>query len=76
MNTRSANLSKRPRPEDDEDIDEELYAMDGQDGREEGSGSSVVPAFLTKTFEIMENPEFEPFVTWNEQGDGIVVKKV
>eukprot|EP00742_Colponemidia_sp_Colp-10_P002810 GILJ01003004.1.p1 GENE.GILJ01003004.1~~GILJ01003004.1.p1 ORF type:complete len:691 (-),score=107.59 GILJ01003004.1:290-2311(-) len=33
-----------------------------------------VPAFLTKTFDILEDPSYENVISWNQEGDAFVVK--
>jgi len=36
----------------------------------------TVPAFLQKTYEILENPAFQDFVCWDDAGETLVIKKV
>ena len=38
--------------------------------------SSVVPPFLAKLYDIMENNLFSEFITWSSDGNTVVVKKV
>ena len=38
--------------------------------------SSAIPGFLSKTFEIFSNVEFQPVCGWNESGDAIEIKNV
>eukprot|EP00743_Colponemidia_sp_Colp-15_P003043 GILK01003289.1.p1 GENE.GILK01003289.1~~GILK01003289.1.p1 ORF type:complete len:682 (-),score=124.37 GILK01003289.1:308-2302(-) len=33
-----------------------------------------VPAFLTKTFDILEDPSYENVISWNQEGDAFIVK--
>lgn len=37
---------------------------------------SMIPAFLTKTFEIMHNPLYAPYISWNETNDAIRINDV
>ncbi|CAD8185253.1 unnamed protein product [Paramecium octaurelia] len=37
---------------------------------------SSVPAFLQKTYDILENPQLQDIVGWNEDGSGFLVKNV
>lgn len=36
----------------------------------------TVPSFLTKTYEIVSDPELIQIVCWNELGNGFIVKQV
>lgn len=36
----------------------------------------TVPAFLQKTYEILENSAFHDFVCWDDAGETLVIKKV
>ncbi|CAD8187485.1 unnamed protein product [Paramecium pentaurelia] len=35
-----------------------------------------IPAFLLKTYEIIENPQNNEIISWNEEGTAFIVKKV
>lgn len=35
-----------------------------------------IPSFLMKTYEIISDPETNEVVSWNEEGEGFVVKQV
>ena len=35
-----------------------------------------IPSFLMKTYEIISDPETNEIVSWNEEGEGFVVKQV
>ncbi|CAD8104147.1 unnamed protein product [Paramecium primaurelia] len=37
---------------------------------------SSIPAFLQKTYDILENPQLQDIVGWNEDGSGFLVKNV
>ncbi|KAM3130557.1 hypothetical protein pb186bvf_017366 [Paramecium bursaria] len=39
-------------------------------------GQDSIPAFLLKTYDILENPANSDIVSWNEEGDAFIVKKV
>lgn len=43
--------------------------------KDDGKKSNI-PGFLTKTFEIFSNEEFEDLCGWGENGDTIIIKKV
>jgi hypothetical protein len=45
-------------------------------GAKEETKKPTIPGFLTKTFEIFSNDEFEDLCGWGENGDTIIIKKV
>jgi len=47
--------------------------------RKSRSGSKsqgTVPAFLLKTYEILENPVYNDIISWNREGNAFIVKKI
>lgn len=47
--------------------------------RKSRSGSKsqgTIPAFLLKTYEILENPTFSDIISWNKEGNAFIVKKI
>lgn len=37
---------------------------------------STVPAFLLKTYEILENPVYNDIISWNREGNAFIVKRI
>ncbi|KAK8802129.1 hypothetical protein WA158_006523 [Blastocystis sp. Blastoise] len=50
--------------------------MDDEFEDEESTKGQIIPAFLTKTFAIMHNNQFQNIVRWNDAGDAILIEKV
>eukprot|EP01017_Pseudomicrothorax_dubius_P011467 TRINITY_DN1428_c0_g1_i7.p1 TRINITY_DN1428_c0_g1~~TRINITY_DN1428_c0_g1_i7.p1 ORF type:complete len:404 (-),score=88.39 TRINITY_DN1428_c0_g1_i7:613-1824(-) len=44
--------------------------------RSGSKSSGSIPAFLLKTYEILENPVYADIISWNRDGSAFVVKKV
>jgi heat shock transcription factor 1 len=36
----------------------------------------TIPAFLLKTYEILENPAYSEIISWNKEGNAFIVKKI
>mmetsp|Transcript_16795 Transcript_16795/g.14697 ORF Transcript_16795/g.14697 Transcript_16795/m.14697 type:complete len:124 (-) Transcript_16795:1329-1700(-) len=34
----------------------------------------VAPSFLKSTYDILSNPEYQNVISWNEDGDGFIIK--
>eukprot|EP01016_Furgasonia_blochmanni_P007474 TRINITY_DN1299_c0_g1_i2.p1 TRINITY_DN1299_c0_g1~~TRINITY_DN1299_c0_g1_i2.p1 ORF type:complete len:713 (-),score=179.22 TRINITY_DN1299_c0_g1_i2:458-2596(-) len=45
-------------------------------GRSTSKSHGTVPAFLLKTYEILENPTYTDIISWNKEGNAFIVKKV
>jgi hypothetical protein len=42
-----------------------------------GSNTNVnIPSFLVKTYDFVNDPQFDDIISWNEDGDGFIVKQV
>ncbi|CAD8115458.1 unnamed protein product [Paramecium sonneborni] len=44
--------------------------------RSQKCNGDSIPAFLLKTYEIIDNPSNQDVISWNEEGNGFIVKKV
>ncbi|CAD8187500.1 unnamed protein product [Paramecium octaurelia] len=47
--------------------------MRSQQSKDNGDS---IPAFLLKTYEIIDNPQNKDIISWNEEGSAFIVKKV
>ncbi|CAD8120059.1 unnamed protein product [Paramecium sonneborni] len=44
--------------------------------RSQKTNGDSIPAFLLKTYEIIDNPSNQDVISWNEEGNAFIVKKV
>ncbi|CAD8208509.1 unnamed protein product [Paramecium octaurelia] len=44
--------------------------------RSQKDNGDSIPAFLLKTYEIIDNPSNQDVISWNEEGNAFIVKKV
>ncbi|CAD8194636.1 unnamed protein product [Paramecium pentaurelia] len=44
--------------------------------RSQKTNGDSIPAFLLKTYEIIDNPNNQDVISWNEEGNAFIVKKV
>lgn len=50
--------------------------MDDSGRGRSGGAYHAIPAFLQKTYEILESPEHREYVSWDDAGERIIIKKV
>jgi hypothetical protein len=43
---------------------------------DDASATLVTPPFIAKLSSMLENPQFEEFIRWNDEGDTVVVKNL
>ncbi|CAD8200691.1 unnamed protein product [Paramecium octaurelia] len=58
------------------DLLEQQQLVKKKRSRSQKANADSIPAFLLKTYEIIDNPSNQDVISWNEEGSAFIVKKV
>ncbi|CAD8211108.1 unnamed protein product [Paramecium pentaurelia] len=58
------------------DLLEQQQIVKKKRSRSQKDNGDSIPAFLLKTYEIIDNPSNQDVISWNEEGNAFIVKKV